>query len=179
MLLAAILELGKHPCLDFHIFWPHQSERGLADSGVQWKSRKWVLSVAMIRRQWSLCSADCSIKAKLAHAELSLAALPALLIAPSPTTNKYFHLHIPSQTITCPVPIAIHHIFHCFWKPLSPSGPQLRAGGHLSLLDFVLCTLQELRPCDPRNAGYCVLCKPLDSANSHWIIQCVRRWIVC
>ena len=32
---------------------------------------------------------------------------------------------------------------------LGPSGPQLRVGGPLGLLDFVLRALWALRPCDP------------------------------
>ena len=62
------------------------------------------------------------------------------------------------------------------WRPFGP-------------LDFVLCALRALRPCDPRNSdlyiviavGQCVsrwiVCQPLDNVLAAG--QCVSRWIVC
>ena len=38
---------------------------------------------------------------------------------------------------------------NCELEILGPSGARLLAGGPLGLLDFVLCALQALRPCDP------------------------------
>ena len=57
-----------------------------------------------------------------------------------------------------------------------PPWPRLLVGGPSGPLDFVLCALRVLRPCDPRNSDWIVRW-PVDSVLAcEW---CFSRWIVC